>query len=224
MTDYGLLPLFPMFLYRGKFETHSKWKDKIFPIIKRRYEEQNGSNSSSWNCDCYTSFFDDSMVDHTMETEIPIAELLQDISYNIQEAINMAQFNTNSFFVSQQWFNAYGPGQNQEAHNHIPSHLSGVYYVNYDRYKHISTSFMNPNKMFYEAPRYNIHDYNPDLYGFGCYEEEIQPEIEEGDIVIFPSQIEHTVQRQPQDLGVKKIGKPHSDELYMSFSFNVELA
>ena len=224
MTDYGLLPLFPMFLYRGKFETHAKWKDKIFPIIKRRYEEQNGSNSSSWNCDCYTSFFDDSMVDHTMETEIPIAELLQDISYNIQEAINMAQFITNSFFVSQQWFNAYGPGQNQEAHNHIPSHLSGVYYINYDRYKHISTSFMNPNKMFYEAPRYNIHDYNPDLYGFGCYEEEIQPEIEEGDIVIFPSQIEHTVQRQPQDLGVKKIGKPHSDELYMSFSFNVELA
>lgn len=223
MTDYGLLPLFPMFLYRGKFETHAKWKDKIVPIIKRRYEEQNGSNTSSWNCDCYTSFFDDSMVDHTMETEIPIAELLQDISYNIQEAIDMAQFNANSFFVSQQWFNAYGPGQNQEAHNHIPSHLSGVYYVNYDRYKHISTSFMNPNKMFYEAPRYNIHDYNPELYGFGCYEEEIQPEIEEGDIVIFPSQIEHTVQRQPQDLGVKKIGKPHSDELYMSFSFNVEL-
>ena len=223
MTDYGLLPLFPMFLYRGKFKTHAKWKDKIVPIIKRRYEEQNGSNTSSWNCDCYTSFFDDSMVDHTMETEIPIAELLQDISYNIQEAIDMAQFNANSFFVSQQWFNAYGPGQNQEAHNHIPSHLSGVYYVNYDRYKHISTSFMNPNKMFYEAPRYNIHDYNPELYGFGCYEEEIQPEIEEGDIVIFPSQIEHTVQRQPQDLGVKKIGKPHSDELYMSFSFNVEL-
>ena len=79
MTNYGLLPLFPMFLYRGKFETHAKWKDKIFPIIKRRYEEQNGSNSSSWNCDCYTSFFDDSMVDFTKETEIPIGELLQDM-------------------------------------------------------------------------------------------------------------------------------------------------
>ena len=198
MTNYGLLPLFPMFLYRGKFQTHSKWKDKIFPIIKRRYEEQNGSNSSSWNCDCYTSFFDDSMVDYTKETEIPIGELLQDMSQNIQEAIKMAEFYPNSFFVSQQWFNAYGSGQNQEGHNHVPSHLSGVYYINYNPDKHNSTSFMNPNKMFYEAPRYNIQEYDPTLYGYGCYQEEMRPTIEEGDIVIFPSQIEHGVQMQPK--------------------------
>ena len=44
---------------------------------------------------------------------------------------------------------------------------------------------MNPNKMFYEAPRYNIQEYDPTLYGYGCYQEEMRPTIEEGDIVIF---------------------------------------
>jgi quercetin dioxygenase-like cupin family protein len=72
---------------------------------------------------------------------------------------------------------------------------------------------MNPNKMFYEAPRYNIQEYDPTLYGYGCYQEEMRPTIEEGDIVIFPSQIEHGVQMQPKN-----------DELYVSFSFNVELS
>ena len=135
------------------------------------------------------------------------------MSQNIQEAIKMADFYPNSFFVSQQWFNAYGSGQNQEGHNHVPSHLSGVYYINYNPDKHNSTSFMNPNKMFFEALRYNIQDYDPTLYGYGCYQEEMRPNIEEGDIVIFPSQIEHGVHMQPKN----------SDELYMSFSFNVEL-
>ena len=223
--QYGLFSLFPMFLYRGKLQTHAKWKDQIFPIIKRRYEEQNGSNSytrdtggtASWNCDCYTSFFDESMVDHTKETEIPVGELLQDISQNIQEAIKMAEFYTHAFLVAQEWFNAYGPGQNQEAHNHVPSHLSGVYYVQYDPEKHNSTTFMNPNKMFFEGPRFNKHYYDPDLCGYGCYKEEMSLNIEEGDIVIFPSQLEHMVQRQPG------ITKNPNGELYCSFSFNVEL-
>ena len=40
---------------------------------------------------------------------------------------------------------------------------------------------------------------------------------DEGDVVIFPSQLEHMVQRQPG------IVKNPNGELYMSFSFNIEL-
>jgi len=225
LDQYGLFSLFPMFLYRGKLQTHDKWKSLITPILQRRYEEVNGSNSYSrdtggtacWNCDCYTSFFDESMVDHTKETEIPVSDLLQDVSQNIQEAIKMAEFYPHAFLVAQQWFNAYGPGQNQEEHNHVPSHLSGIYYMQYEPDFHNCTTFLNPLKNFCEAPRHNKHFFDPDMCGYGCYKEEMTLNIDEGDVVIFPSQLGHMVNKQPG------IVKNPDGKLYMSFSFNVEL-
>ncbi len=222
--QYGLFSLFPMFVYRGKLQTHAKWKELIVPVLTKRYKEQNSNSNTrdtggtaSWNCDCYTTFFDESMVDHSKDPEIPYGDLLQDCSQNIQEAIKMAEFYPHAFLVAQQWFNAYGPGQNQEPHNHVPSHLSGVYYMKYDAELHNTTTFLNPNKMFFEAPRYNKHYYDPELCGYGCYKEEMRLNIDEGDVVIFPSQLEHMVQRQPG------IVKNPNGELYMSFSFNIEL-
>lgn len=223
--QYGLFSIFPMFVYRGRLQTHARWKEHLVPVLQQRYENVNGSNSNTlaaggkacWNCDCYTSFFEESMVDHTKEEEIEVAALLQDLSQNIQEAIKAAEFYPHAFLVAQQWFNAYGPNQNQEEHNHIPSHLSGVYYVKYDPQFHKSTTFINPLKMYTEGPRFNKHYFDPDMCGYGCYKEEMTLSIEEGDVVIFPAQMGHMVHRQP---GIEK--NPNG-ELYMSFSFNVEL-
>ena len=153
------------------------------------------------------------MVDHSKDPEIPYGELLQDCSQNIQEAIKMAEFYPHAFLVAQQWFNVYGPGQNQEPHNHVPSHLSGVYYMKYDKEFHNSTTYMNPNKMFFEAPRYNKHYYDPELCGYGCYKEEMTLQVDEGDVVIFPSQLEHMVQRQPGIEAQQRLGgNPQMDQ------------
>tara|TARA_B100000035_G_scaffold146934_2_gene125221 strand:+ start:5028 stop:5876 length:849 start_codon:yes stop_codon:yes gene_type:complete len=223
--QYGLFSVFPTFVYRGKLATHEKWKEILVPILEKRYRDVNGSNSNTrstdgqacWNCDCYTSFFDESMQDHTKEEEIEVQALLADISVNLQEAIKSAEFYPHAFLVAQQWFNAYGPGQNQEPHNHVPSHLSGIYYITFDPNLHSGTTFLNPNKMYTEGPRYNKHYYDPDMFGYGCYKEEMSLTVAEGDVVIFPSQMEHMVQRQPT------IEKNPDGKLRMTFSFNVEL-
>lgn len=223
--QYGLFSVFPTFVYRGKLATHEKWKEILVPILEKRYRDVNGSNSNTrstdgqacWNCDCYTSFFDESMQDHTKEEEIEVQALLADISVNLQEAIKSAEFYPHAFLVAQQWFNAYGPGQNQEPHNHVPSHLSGIYYITFDPNVHSGTTFLNPNKMYTEGPRYNKHYYDPDMFGYGCYKEEMSLTVAEGDVVIFPSQMDHMVQRQPT------IEKNPDGKLRMTFSFNVEL-
>ena len=223
--QYGLFSVFPTFVYRGKLATHEKWKEILVPILEKRYRDVNGSNSNTrstdgqacWNCDCYTSFFDASMQDHTKEEEIEVQALLADISVNLQEAIKSAEFYPHAFLVAQQWFNAYGPGQNQEPHNHVPSHLSGIYYITFDPNLHSGTTFLNPNKMYTEGPRYNKHYYDPDMFGYGCYKEEMSLTVAEGDVVIFPSQMDHMVQRQPT------IEKNPDGKLRMTFSFNVEL-
>ena len=99
--QYGLFSLFPMFVYRGKLQTHAKWKELIVPVLTKRYKEQNSNSNTrdtggtaSWNCDCYTTFFDESMVDHSKDPEIPYGDLLQDCSQNIQEAIKISIFIT----------------------------------------------------------------------------------------------------------------------------------
>ena len=76
---------------------------------------------------------------------------------------------------------------------------------------------LNPNKMYTEGPRYNKHYYDPDMFGYGCYKEEMSLTVAEGDVVIFPSQMDHMVQRQPT------IEKNPDGKLRMTFSFNVEL-
>tara|TARA_E500000331_G_scaffold104078_2_gene100873 strand:+ start:4857 stop:5729 length:873 start_codon:yes stop_codon:yes gene_type:complete len=223
--QYGMFSLFPMFMYRGRLQSHNKWREQIVPIIERRYKEQNGSNSSNkdeggsgiWNCDCYTSFFDESQQDHSKETEIPIGELLGDLSLNIQECIKGAEFYPHAFMVSQQWFNAYGPKQNQETHNHIPGHLSGCYYVQYDPELHNNTVFLNPNRMFTEGPRHNKYFFDPTLAGYGCYKDEMNLTIDEGDVLLWPSQLDHMVKKQPG------LTKNPDGKLYITYSFNVEM-
>lgn len=221
--QYGLFSVFPKFVYRGTLETHEKWKELIVPIIERRYKEQNGTNSyddsgaACWNCDCYTSFFDESMTDYQKETEIDIAALLNDISVHIQKVVKAADFYPHAFLVSQSWFNAYGPKQNQESHNHVPSDLSGVYYITYDPAVHKATTFLNPDRMYFEGLRYGKRYYDEAMRQYGCYKEELTLETLEGDIVIFPSQLEHMVHKQP-GIEVNRDGK-----LRISFSFNVEL-
>lgn len=221
--QYGLFSTFPSFVYRGKLQTHEKWKAMIVPILERRYAAEKGSNSykdnspACWNCDCYTSFFDETMIDHTKETEIPVNELLGDISGIIQECIKAADFYPHAFLVHQQWFNAYGPGQNQEAHNHIPSHISGIYYIQFDPEKHKGTTFLNSQREYFEAPRFAKQNYEPDMCNYGCYKEQMTLVVDEGDVVLFPAQMEHMVHKQPG------IEKNPDGTLRISFSFNIEL-
>ena len=90
--QYGLFSVFPKFVYRGRLQTHEKWKNLIEPVIQERWNAIKSNSNvddgpACWECDCYTTFFDNSLQDHTQETEIDIQGLLQDLSINIQESI-----------------------------------------------------------------------------------------------------------------------------------------
>jgi len=220
--QYGLFSVFPKFVYRGRLQTHEKWKSIISPVIQDRWDKLPSNSNvpggpACWECDCFTTFFDPSLMEFEKETEIDLQALLQDLSTNIQEAVKLAEFYPHAFLVSQQWFNAYGPGQHQEAHNHIPSHLSGVYYVQFDPRVHKGTTFLNHEKMYTEGPRYNKYFYDQDMWGYGCYKEEMTLAVEEGDVILFPSQLEHMVHKQPG------IEKNPDGTIRITFSFNVDL-
>ena len=196
---YGISHLFPKFLYRGKLSTHDKWKELLVPVIEERYKEEK-SNSGPWQCDCFTSFFEPLNID--------TKELVSDIFVNVKEVLSSCAFSPREVKLSPQWFNAYGPGQNQEVHDHCPSDLAVIYYLQFDSENHIGTSFWNSDRL-YTATKI---DTTP--YGYGCYNPVYTPDCNEGDVVIFPSPQPHMVQKQP-------MGK---SKLRISFSFNLFLS
>ena len=55
------------------------------------------------------------------------------------------------------------------------------------------------------------------MYGYGCYKEEMTLTCDEGDVIIFPSQLDHMVHKQPG------IEKNPDGTLRISFSFNIDL-
>ncbi|MFP6658091.1 MAG: putative 2OG-Fe(II) oxygenase [Pirellulales bacterium] len=91
------------------------------------------------------------------------------------------------------WVNVYRDGQYQEPHFHIgrQTTCSVIYFANYVYGTDAKVAFRNTQ----------MKDY---IYSnFGCFfpqmHEWVTPHVEEGDVLIFPGFLEHTVEKQQGD-------------------------
>lgn len=75
---------------------------------------------------------------------------------------------------SEVWFQKYESNMNHAVHNHGPTGFSSVCFIEYDKHNHNPTTFISPfgNYITGELERY-------------------QPDVEEGDIIFFPSNLLH---------------------------------
>ena len=86
------------------------------------------------------------------------------------------------------WINQSNTGFKQKMHNHANSFISGTYYVNFDPLKHSKIMFhknssnysLNP---YFEFDPVQINEFNANKF--------IIANMDEGDLVIWPSQLEH---------------------------------
>ena len=76
------------------------------------------------------------------------------------------------------WLNCYETMNWQEKHMHLPSKWSGVYYAIFDEEEHSPTHFYSPNEKLIAI--------NP-----SCGIDTLIPKVKEGDMIIFPSWLEH---------------------------------
>jgi hypothetical protein len=90
-----------------------------------------------------------------------------------------------SIRFSDAWFNYYIDGQYQEPHDHISpgfntpdAHFSAIHFLQFDKERHRPVSFVDPNSKINR--RYIMTD-------------RYQPNIEEGDIIVFPCHLTHFV-------------------------------
>ena len=178
--------IFSPFLFQKQLQGHSDYKNNLLPTIFEEYFKKNGSNTEGeWGCDCFTTFFD-----RDFATYEPLKLEIQQLVRKMFEELDMKPF---AYAVEQMWFNAYGAKQSQEVHCHTGPSFSGIYYLQFDPEVHKATTFMNPIR-WGESKRHNRF-WSPDLWNSNSlYHHYHEPQVTEGDMIVFPSEMDHYVQ------------------------------
>jgi hypothetical protein len=155
-----------------------KYKDELIDAIIFDYENYSMSNNFKFKFNknrtsCFMKqFYDEDIPVISDKNKIFIDELSSLIKdkfnsylkfYNIQD----------TFFISRMWYSLYKNGMETLPHDHYAD-FSGAYYLKFDNKKHNTTFFRNQN--FKKQPKEEII---------------FEPDLNEGDVLFFPSGYPH---------------------------------
>ena len=199
--NFETIGIFPVPLLKIKFKDHYKYN---FPEVEKRDQKPD-----AWLKSLHTTFpfikDDDPLVPY------PLRESLKkDLYDSIVETFEQLNIPTNIEFM-QLWYNIYHDNQGQENHDHLSGvgtqllFWSGIYY----------NKNTSPTKFFRSDNIYKTHLFdgaeNSSLAP--CLADSFSPSVEDGDILLFPPYLTHSVESKPQ----------HQDSMRMTFSFNITL-
>ena len=194
-----LFTLFPTPVYRFSVAGHRKFKQTIVPKLLDTFKKE-PNRKAPWAKLCNTWQI------HLEEINPKDFEI---ISADIQLAIEtyLAYLQVPPFsYEYHGWINVHDSDMYQEVHNHIPAIISGIYYIQFDTDKDNSVQFINPNPVYNTLmDTLNLNVHNPMM------SPRIGLNFNEGDMILFPSTLDHFVPKAKQ---------PH-DQLRISLSFNV---
>jgi len=203
-----ITPIFSPWYAQGQIKDMEEVNKKIYKKIEDNLDKAM-LDKLYWNCNVWTTHgsIENNRI-FKKEIDLCASKVLQsvvDIADNLGHRFTKLKLNS--------WFNAYKDFQWQEYHHHLPSILSGIYFVSYDPFTHGKLTFKNPlgdwrisqtAKMNY-LPNDRVDPQDQLLT------ENFVPAIQEGDIIIFPSGLSHAV----------TISNKKSNKLRITFSFNV---
>ena len=180
-----IIELFPSTLFLIKVKNHKKIKDKCLEYIIPEYEAEPSTFVDSWDADVFTTF--------GKNINFPWNDILPLYSSELKtfsEELNIV----GNPMITDAWFNAYNENQGQEMHEHLPSHFSAIHYLSYDKEVHTPTVFCSP---FRQSALSNAPVFSKDIDEVpGTWVSLQYVKVDEGDLLIFPSFLEHKVPRQ----------------------------
>ena len=169
-----LKPLFAIPVVKTRLPETEALKQRFLPEMLRRYEAQSYARPGDWETDRIHTSFASGRADQVLN---PMPEPYQRL---------LAQFVTEDVTIAL-WHNVYWKsGEYQERHHHIPNHLSFIHFLLFDRNEHKPPVFYDPAR---HIKAYCEHKAVPPAY----WAESASIEVEEGDVLVFPSYLEHRV-------------------------------
>lgn len=190
------LEMFPVLVFLNRIEKNEELKNLCLPYVEKEYERNPSTFPDAWDADVFTTF--DREIDFDWVNVFNhYSPILREFGKNFGLA--------GEIDVTNVWFNAYKTSQSQEIHDHLPGQFSAVHYLKYEN-EHSPTVFINPygKASVPHKPPFScmIHE----IPGMWMGQQYIN--VSEGDLLIFPSFLEHKVPRQT------------TDDLRVTISFN----
>ena len=196
------IPIFDIPIFVTKARNHTKIKNWIMDNVYPSYEEY-GSNSDTL-ANVYSDYFPGAV-----QTDQKLMMELYQEDFNT--LFQFLQFPKHEWTVKPYfWYNFTKKDGYQEQHCHItgpvPVVFSAIHYIKFDPSQHRAASFLHPQEQLIRStyPSENM-DIVPDYFKHLSR----NPNVEEGDIIFFPSWLKHIVEKQ------------QSDELRISMAINV---
>lgn len=201
--------IFSPFFYKFKLSEHSLIKDAYLDNILKNYELY-PKHSRDW--DVHTSYAYNA---ETLPYEIDWWTSVQYYKTYVNQFIEDYFRKPLDWRIQNDpWYVVYGKEQKSDWHEHMPADFSAVHFFKFNKDVHNPITFTNPD--FISS---KLHEtYKPHLLNNlgtcdkqSYFKTQYTPEIEEGDFIIFPSQLLHLV--APNE----------SDELRVTIAFNFNI-
>ena len=185
--------LFTTYFWKLKVSNHESIKSRYLQSFIDGYENNIYDIPEGWvTHKCHTSFSESKLMDRDICDEY--ASIFDSI------------FNKKWTGNFECWYQVYKNDEYQEWHDHMPSTLSAIHFLNFKK-EHKVPMFQDP-----------IRNLKATMNHAGLNERMLEtdkytPEVEEGDIIIFPSYLQHTV----------PAGKYNSHRVTIALNLNVPL-
>ena len=179
-----IFDLFSVPIYHGKVLE----KSKIENLFQNFNIENNLNAPIDWECNVKTTYSHDDIV---YGWENPFTDC---IKYNISEYFETLKVakTRDGFYFKRPWLNIYEKEMFQERHNHITE----MGFVNV-----LSYAYCLKNEDSESGSKFKFH--NPNRFVSSLFSEVITQNVEvrlnEGEIIIFPSFLEHSVTKHESD-------------------------
>ena len=199
--------LFAISVYHGHVPDNDLLKKLLIPFV-----EENKSRSKvhiDWFTDKLISSYGDKEIESVLSNDDnPIGKELRNQYVTVLDDFFDEDY---GFKFKGMWYNYYTDGEWQEQHDHLSqtskidvNHFSCIHFLNYDKTRHNSVTFIDPLwRTRCHSLEFKSHNYFP----------KIDPEVSEGEFIMFPSYLAHEV----------KWGKPTPDYPRITISFNIEV-
>ena len=173
--------LFPQFYYHGEVEKHQELKDKLLSELT----DDKLSQPKEWNCSVQSSF--------ETENNFSWDYFYECIKPNLLDMHQQLKGNPlHQFTMTEAWLNKYGRGDSQEVHTNIGADnctFSCSYFAQYA---------LNDARFLFYDPDQTKHLGEFTKHYSGVVNTWF-PDVQEGDIIIFPSWLHHQVEPHRSD-------------------------
>ena len=199
--------IYPVSYYHSCVLDNNRLKEILLPYIEDAHKDgESGKAPTGWLTNNIITSFNSRTVSETFLSD----DSEMGVEIKKQYFSTLATFITGdcSVGIDQMWYNVYANGEYQESHTHLvenhPIHFACVHFLSYNPEIHNPVTFSDPiAKTRFHSIEFPSHK----------YDEKIRPNVKEGDLLMFPSYLEHEV----------KAGPPTPEYPRITISFNIRI-